>query len=184
MTMHWNTYLVRLYTDVNHMNAWDERMRRTQLITEGFIRPQAQEMALALDDARNALESLDLNHERDTPTHPNSIIAHIEPRIRLMAIHDQYDNAPCVMPIMMWDYLYEVVRETLSPEPSKKEIKQLRKTCIALLDDGIDRDPKIVKEIYRTIGVINTVLEEWFINEHHPLRFYAEKPNWFDRYSI
>ena len=85
---------------------------------------------------------------------------------------------------MMWDYLYEIVRETLSPEPSKEEIKQLRKTCIALLDDGIDRDPKIVKEIYRTIGVTNTVLEEWFINEHHPLRFYAEKPNWFDRYSI
>lgn len=22
------------------------------------------------------------------------------------------------------------------------------------------------------------------INEHHPLRFYAEKPTWFDRYSI
>lgn len=54
MTMHWNTYLVRLYTDVNHMDTWEERMRRTQLITEGFIRPQAQEMALALDNARNA----------------------------------------------------------------------------------------------------------------------------------
>ena len=86
---------------------------------------------------------------------------------------------------MMWDHLYEIVRETLSPEPRKEEIKQLRKTCIALLDDGIDRDPKVVKEIYRTIGVTNTVLEEWFINEHHPLRFYAEKPTCqLDRYSI
>lgn len=66
MTMHWNTYLVRLYTDVNHMDAWDERMRRTQLITEGFIRPQAQEMALALDDARNALESLDIEALKKT----------------------------------------------------------------------------------------------------------------------
>ena len=25
---------------------------------------------------------------------------------------------------------------------------------------------------------------KWIINEHHPLRFYAEKPTWFDRYSI
>lgn len=87
MTMHWNTYLVRLYTDVNRMDAWEERMRRTQLITEGFIRPQAQEIALARDDARNALESLDLNYERDTPTHPNSIIARIEPRIRKQPAH-------------------------------------------------------------------------------------------------
>ena len=29
MTMHWNTYLVRLYPDVNHMDVWEERMRRT-----------------------------------------------------------------------------------------------------------------------------------------------------------
>lgn len=36
MTMHWKTYLVRLYPDVNRMDAWEERMRRTQLITEGF----------------------------------------------------------------------------------------------------------------------------------------------------
>lgn len=172
MTMHWKTYLVRPYTDVNHMDAWDERMRRTQLITEGFIRPQAQEMALALDDARNALESLDLNYERDTPTHPNSIIARIEPRIRLMAI-------------MMWDHLDELTRNILSNKPTKEQIMQLRYRCIEMLDGHYDKiDWETDKEIHRTIGVTNTVLEEWPINEHHPLRFYAEKPNWFDRYSI
>ena len=183
MTMHWNTYLVRLYTDVNHMDAWEERTRRTQLITEGFIRPQADEIALTYE-TKNVFQRLIQDLTSYGTVDPNRIISHVAPRVRHMAIDDQLEQIPCVAPLMMWDYLYEVVRETLSPEPSEEEIKQLRKTCIALLDDGIDRDPKIVKEIYRTIGVTNTVLEEWFINEHHPLRFYAEKPNWFDRYSI
>lgn len=183
MTVHWNTYLVRLYTDVNHMDAWEERMRRTQLITEGFIRPQADEIALAYE-TKNVFQRLIQDLTSYETRDPNRIISHVAPRVRHMTIDDQLEQTPCLAPIMMWDYLYEIVRETLSPKPSKEEIKQLRKICIALLDDGIDRDPKIVKEIYRTIGVTNTVLEEWFINEHHPLRFYAEKPNWFDRYSI
>lgn len=37
MTMHWKTYLVRLYPDVNRMDAWEERMRRTQLITSKHL---------------------------------------------------------------------------------------------------------------------------------------------------
>lgn len=185
MAMHWNTYLVRLYPDVNHMDAWEERIRRTQLITEGFIRPQAQEMALALDDARNALESLDLNYERDTPTHPNSIIARIEPRIRLMAIHDQYDNAPCVMPIMMWDHLDELTRDILSNKPTKDQIMQLRYRCIEMLDGHYDKiDWETDKEIHRTIWALNTVLQQWELNKSYPLRFHPYKPVRFNRYSI
>lgn len=172
MTMHWNTYLVRLYPDVNHMDAWDERMRRTQLITEGFIRPQAQEMALALDDARNALESLDLNYERDTPTHPNSIIARIEPRIRLMAI-------------MMWDHLDELTRNILSNKPTKEQIMQLRYRCIEMLDGHYDKiDWETDKEIHRTIWALNAVLQQWELNKSYPLRFHPYKPVRFNRYSI
>ena len=123
-----------------------------------------------------------VSHERPCHIHLNR-----KGHCHAQAMEHGLDLMPCAYspaPIMMWDYLYEIVRETLSPKPTQEEIKQLRKICIALLDDGIDRDPKVVKEIYRTIGVTNTVLEEWSINEHHPLRFYAEKPTWFDRYSI
>ena len=170
MTMHWTSYLVRVHPEVDTMDERMERAHRNEVIADAFIRPQADEIALAYK-TKNVFQRLiqDLTSYGTTDQ---------------LAIQDQLEQIPCVAPIMMWDYLYEVVRETFSPEPRKEEIKQLRKTCIALLDDGIDRDPKIVKEIYRTIGVTNTVLEEWFINEHHPLRFYAEKPNWFDRYSI
>lgn len=185
MAMHWNTYLVRLYPDVNHMDAWEERMRRMERITEGFILPQAQEMALALDDARSALESLDLNYERDTPTHPNAIIARIEPRVRLMAIHDQYDNIPCVVPIMMWDHLDELTREILSKKPTKEQIMQLRYQCIGMLDGPFEKiDWETDKEIHRTIWAMNAVLQQWDLNKDYPLRFYSYKPVRFDRYSI
>ena len=183
MTMHWTSYLVRVHPEVDTMDERMERAHRSEVITEGFIRPQADEIALAYE-TKNVFQRLIQDITSYGTTDPNRIITHLAPHTYQLAIQDQREQIPCVAPYMMWDYLYEVVRETLSPKPSKEEIKQLRKTCIALLDDGIDRDPKIVKEIYRTIGVTNTVLEEWFINEHHPLRFYAEKPNWFDRYSI
>lgn len=183
MTMHWMSYLVRLHPEVDTMDERMERAHRGEVIMDGFIRPQADEIALAYE-TKNVLRRLIQDLTSHGTSDPNLIISHVAPRVRHMAIDDQLEQIPCVAPIMMWDYLYEVVRETLSPKPRKEEIKQLRKTCIALLDDGIDRDPKIVKEIYRTFRVTNTVLEEWPINEHHPLRFYAEKPNWFDRYSI
>lgn len=183
MTMHWMSYLVRLHPEVDTMDERMERAHRGELITEGFIRPQADEIALTYE-TKNVFRRLIQDVTSYGTSDPNRIISHVAPRVRHMTIDDQLEQIPCVAPYMMWDYLYEIVRETLSPEPRKEEIKQLRKICITLLDDGIDRDPKIVKEIYRTIGVTNTVLEEWFINEHHPLRFYAEKPKWFDRYSI
>lgn len=75
-------------------------------------------------------------------------------------------------------------KPTLNEHMYWRKANAIHKFFIDTCADGIDRDPKIVKEIYRTIGVTNTVLEEWPINEHHPLRFYAEKPTWFDRYSI
>lgn len=183
MTMHWTSYLVRVHPEVDTMDERMERAHRGEVIMDRFIRPQADEIALAYE-TKNVFQRLIQDLTSYGTSDPNRIISHVAPRVRHMVIQDQLEQIPCLAPIMMWDYLYEIVREMLSSEPSEKEIKQLRKTCIALLDDGIDRDPTIVKEIYRTIGVTNTVLEEWPINEHHPLRFYAEKPTWFDRYSI
>lgn len=108
MTMHWNTYLVRLYPDVNHMDAWEERMRRTQLITEGFIRPQADEIALAYE-TKNVFQRLIQDLTSYGTVDPNRIISHVAPRVRHMAIQDQLEQIPCLAPIMMWDYLYELV---------------------------------------------------------------------------
>lgn len=183
MTMHWMSYLVRLHPEVGGMDERMERLHRTEVITDGFIRPQADEIALAYE-TKNVFQRIIQDLTSYGTTDPNRIIAHLAPRVRQLAIRDQHEQIPCVAPIMMWDYLYEPARETLSPEPSKEEIKQLRRTCNALLDDHPELDRKVNKEIYRTIWMMDTVLEEWFINDHHPLRFYAEKPTWFDRYSI
>ena len=183
MTMHWMSYLVRVHPEVDTMDERMERAHRGEVIMDGFIRPQADEIALAYE-TKNVFQRLIQDVTSYGTSDPNRIISHVAPRVRHMAIDDQLEQIPCLAPIMMWDYLYEIVREALSPEPRKEEIEQLRRRCCALLDDGIDRDRKVVKEIHRTIWMMDIVLEEWPINEHHPLRFYAEKPTWFDRYSI
>ena len=185
MTMHWDTYLVRLNPDVSSMDAWQERLYRKDAITEGFIRPQAQEMALELEDSRNVLHSLNLIYRRGASTNPDQIIKHAQPRIRLMAIQDQYDSVPCEAPLMMWDHLDELTRDVLSKTPTKKQIMELRYKCIQMLDGPLEKiDWETNKEIHRTVSVMNTVLQDWELNKDYPLRFYPYKPDRFDRYSI
>ena len=167
--MHWDTYLVRLNPDVNSMNAWKERLYRRDAITEGFIRPQAQEMALALEDSRNVLHSLNLIYRQGASTNPDRIIKHVEPRIRRMAIQDQY----------------ELTRDLLSEKPTKKQIMELRDKCIQMLDVPLEKiDYESDKEIYRTVSVMNTVLRDWELGKDYPLCFHPYKPERFDRYSI
>lgn len=86
MTMHWDTYLVRLNPDVNCMDAWQERLYRKDAITEGFIRSQAQEMALALEDSRNVLHSLNLNpiNQRGASTNPDQTNKEIHRTVSVM----------------------------------------------------------------------------------------------------
>ena len=183
--MHWDTYLVRLNPDVSGMDAWQERMHRKDAITEGFIRPQAQEMALELEDSRNILHSLNLIYRRGASTNPDQIIKHVEPRIRLMAIQDQYDSVPCEAPLMMWDYLGELTRDILNEKPTKKQIMELRDKCIQMLDCPLEKiDDESDKEIYRTVSVMNTVLRDWELGKDYPLCFHPHKPERFDRYSI
>lgn len=185
MTMHWDTYLVRRNPDVNSMDAWRERLYRRDAITEGFIRPQAQEMALALENSRNVLHSLNLIYRYSGSTNPDEIIKHVMPRIRLMAIQDQYDRVPCETPIMMWDHLGELTRDALSKKPTKKQIMELRYKCIQMLDDPLEKiDWETDKEIHRTVWSLNGVLRDWELNKYYPLRFYPYKPDRFDRYSI
>ena len=185
MTMHWDTYLVRLNPDVNGMDAWQERLYRKDAITEGFIRPQAQEMALELENSHNILHSLNLIYRRSASTNPDRIIKHAQPRIRLMAIQDQYDRVPCETPLMMWDYLGELTRDILSEKPTKKQIMELRYKCIQMLDVPLEEiDYESDKEIYRTVSVMNTVLRDWELNKDYPLCFHPHKPERFDRYSI
>lgn len=167
------------------MDAWQERMFRIEAITEGFIRPQAQEMAITLEDSRNILRSLKLIYRKGASTDPNEIIKRAMPQIRLMAIQDQHDFVPCERSIMMWDHLDELTRDVLSKKPTKKQILELRYKCVELLDDVHDKvDWETDKEIHRTIWALNTVLQEWELNKKFPLRFHPYKPERFDRYSI
>lgn len=185
MTMHWDTYLVRLNPDVNGMDAWQERLYRRDAITEGFIRPQAQEMARALEDSRNVLHSLNLIYRHSASTNPDEIIKRVTPRIRLMAIQDQYDRVPCEAPLMMWDHLDELTRDVLSKKPTKKQIMELRYKCIQMLDGPLETiDWETNKEIHRTVSVMNTVLQDWELGKDYPLCFHPYKPERFDRYSI
>lgn len=187
MTMHWNTYLVRLNPDVNDMDERMERLYRRDAITEGFIRPQAQEMAITLEDSRNILHSLNLNpiNQQGAPTKVDDIIKHVTPRIRLMAIQDQYDHVPYEMPIMMWDHLGEFTRDILGKEPTKKQIRELRHECLNMLDGPLEKiDWNTSREIHRTVWVMNAVLRDWEINENYPLLFHPYKPDRFNRYSI
>lgn len=183
--MHWDTYLVRLNPDVSGMDAWQERLYRKDAITEGFIRPQAQEMALELENSRNVLHSLNLIYRQGASTNPDQIIKHVEPRIRLMAIQDQYDSVPCEAPLMMWDHLDELTRDVLSKKPTKKQIMELRYKCIQMLDGPLEKiDWETNKEIHRTVSVMNTVLRDWELGKDYPLCFHPYKPERFNRYSI
>ena len=192
MSMHWNSYLVRLYPEATSMDAWQERMFRIEAITEGFIRPQAQEMALALDDSRDILHRLKLIYRHSASTDPNEIIKRVMPRIRLMAIQDQYDRVPCETPIMMWDKLSDLAGKMLSAHPTKQGIMNLRKACFnsfyGTVGMGLDRDTE--GELWQTVGEIDTLLKNWDENgtdTERLLRFYpagSNKTARFNRYAI
>lgn len=49
MTMHWTSYLVRVHPEVDTMDERMERAHRSEVITDRFIRPQADEIALAYE---------------------------------------------------------------------------------------------------------------------------------------
>lgn len=119
MTMHWMSYLVRVHPEVDGMDERMERAHRSEVITDQFIRPQADEIALAYE-TKNVFQRLIQDVTSYGTTDPNRIVTHLAPRVRHMAIQDQLKQIPCLAPIMMWDYLYEVVRETLSPKPRAK----------------------------------------------------------------
>lgn len=183
--MHWDTYLVRLNPDVSGMDAWQERLYRKDAITEGFIRPQAQEMALELENSRNILHSLNLIYRRGASTNPDQIIKHAQPRIRLMAIQDKHDKRRCEKPIMMWDKLSNLACEALSTHPTKQEIMYLHQRCIEMLRGPIDRDTE--GEIWQTVNELDTLLDSWDENTERLLRFYpagSSKTARFNRYAI
>lgn len=49
MTMHWTSYLVRVHPEVDTMDERMERAHRSEVIMDRFIRPQADEIALAYE---------------------------------------------------------------------------------------------------------------------------------------
>lgn len=57
MTMHWTSYLVRLHPEVDTMDERMERAHRGEVIMDRFIRPQADEIALAYE-TKNVFQRL------------------------------------------------------------------------------------------------------------------------------
>ena len=79
-----------------------ERAHRSEVIMDGFIRPQANEIALAYE-TKNVFQRLIQDLTSYGTVDPSRIISHIAPRVRHMAIDDQLEQIPCVAPYMMWN---------------------------------------------------------------------------------
>lgn len=180
MTMHWNTYLVRLYPDVNRMDAWEERMRRTQLITEGFFYPQARAII-----------------GRNDPDRINSVVKGLRLKARTIATREMRGGTPCEMPIMTWVHLSDLARDTLSTYPSKREIEVLLSKCRAALDiihqghyqrfkkkKYTNPDDIAEQEICYTIWELEQILAEWGPREAKPLHFYSRQTRRFQAYEL
>lgn len=66
MAMHWTSYLVRLHPEVDSMDERMERAHRSEVITDRFIRPQADEIALAYETKINKHHPLWFYAEKPT----------------------------------------------------------------------------------------------------------------------
>ena len=77
MTMHWTSYLVRVHPEVNTMDERMERAHRGEVIADAFIRPQADEIALAYE-TKNVFQRLiqDVTSYRSARTDPMSRTDH------------------------------------------------------------------------------------------------------------
>lgn len=175
MTMPWTSYLVYQHKDILDQDDWMELFERYDVIMDGFIAPQVKLMT-GHGTRRFSMATF------------NRTMESFASAAREMAAHDKEHQAPCEQPIMMWNHVTDLAREMLSEYPSKHEIELLRHRCADLCSvrfprfSSIDRDAQ--REIAETVWALDTVLQQWDLTEAFPLRFYPNKPNRFDRYSI
>lgn len=102
------------------------------------------------------------------------------------------------MPIMTWEHLSNLARDTLSTYPSKHEIELLLSQCRATLDRiqqghggrlhkdwgfTLTGDTK-EQEICYTIWELERVLKEWGPSDAKPLHFYSRQTRRFQTYEL
>lgn len=171
MTLPWTSYLVYQHKDVLDQDDRMELFERYEVIMKGFIAPQVKLMA----DVRFSMALFDRTMKSFAPA------------AREMAIRDQEHRAPCEKPIMMWDKLSHIACETLSTQPTKQEIKLLRKKCLNCFAGTMPYDRDTEGEMWQTVNELDTLLKNWDENTERLLRFYPDgsaKTARFNRYTI
>ena len=171
MTLPWTSYLVYQHKDVLDQDDRMELFERYEVIMKGFIAPQVKLMA----DVRFSMALFDRTMKSFAPA------------AREMAIRDQEHRAPCEKPVMMWDKLSHIACETLSTQPTKQEIKLLRKKCLNCFAGTMPYDRDTEGEMWQTVNELDTLLKNWDENTERLLRFYPDgsaKTARFNRYTI
>lgn len=166
MAMPWSSYLTYHHKAVSSMPDWMQREHRARIILNGYIRPQALNMATNVGE-------FNLIMDTETPT------------ARYMAIRDKHDKIRCEEPVMMWDRLSGLARETISINPTKDQIEQLVHRCQEKLNSPDGTDYFMHQELKRTIDKLGILLKYWDQTDASLIRFYPpSKAARFDRYDI
>ena len=102
-----------------------------------------------------------------------------------MAIRDKHDKIRCEEPVMMWDRLTDLARETISIHPTKDQIEQLVHRCQEKLNSPDGTDYFMHQELKRTIDKLGILLKFWDQTDASLIRFYPpSKAARFNRYDI
>lgn len=179
--MDWTSCLVRTHPEgeqgLDHMRLG----HRIEVINEGFFYPQARAIV-----------------GRNDPDRINSIVKGLRLKARTIATREMRGGTPCEMPIMTWEHLSNLARDTLSTYPSKHEIESLLSQCRATLDriqqghgGRLHKDWRFTltddtkeQEICYTIWELERVLKEWGPSDAKPLHFYSRQTRRFQAYEL
>lgn len=178
--MNWTSCLVRTHPEgeqgLDHM-----RLRhRIEVINEEFFYPQARAIV-----------------GRNDPDRINRIVKDLRLKARTIATREMRGGTPCEMPIMTWEHLSSLARDTLSTYPSKREIEALLSKCRAALDlihqghyqrfkkkKYTNPDDIAEQEICYTIWELEQILKEWGPSDAKPLHFYSHQTRRFQAYEL
>ena len=179
--MDWTSCLVRTHPEgeqgLDHMRL----KHRIEVINEGFFYPQARAIV-----------------GRNDPDRINGIVKDLRLKARTIATREMRGAIPCEIPIMTWEHLSNLARDTLSTYPSKHEIELLLNQCRATLDriqqghgGRLHKDWRFTltgdtkeQEICYTIWELERALKEWGPSDAKPLHFYSRQTRRFQAYEL
>ena len=173
----WESCLVQRHLEGERGYEWEQIAYRTDVITQGFIYPQ---LRATTPDTRK------IDH----------LVKDTRLIVRGIAVREMRNYTPCEAPIMMWDHLSDIARDTLSEYPSKDQVERLLEHCYEVFEKARkghwkktkewcnDPNAKPEQEVLFTIWELETLLKEWGLNDMHPLHFYPIKHPRFRPYLI